>query len=90
MKTILELTVRNHPGVMSHIAGLFARRGFNLDGIFCAPVGDATESRMWLHVREDDRLEQVIRQLERLIDVKTVRRADEHERLFEKVAASIL
>ena len=30
----LELIVRNHPGVMTHICGLFARRAFNVDGIF--------------------------------------------------------
>ncbi|EMK3758521.1 ACT domain-containing protein, partial [Providencia rettgeri] len=34
----LELIVRNHPGVMSHICGLFARRAFNVDGILCMPI----------------------------------------------------
>ena len=32
---ILELTVRNHPGVMTHVCGLFARRAFNVEGILC-------------------------------------------------------
>ena len=32
---ILELTVRNHPGVMTHVCGLFARRAFNVEGIAC-------------------------------------------------------
>lgn len=85
MNTVLELTVRNHPGVMSHISGLFARRGFNLDGIVCAPVGDASESRMWLHVRENARLDQVIKQIERLIDVKSVRRVADGDELFGKL-----
>jgi len=39
---ILELTVQNHPGVMTHVCGLFARRAFNVDGILCMPIGDAT------------------------------------------------
>lgn len=34
----LELIVRNHPGVMTHICGLFARRAFNVDGILCLPM----------------------------------------------------
>lgn len=36
----LELVVRNHPGVMTHICGLFARRAFNVDGILCLPLPD--------------------------------------------------
>ena len=35
--TVLELRVRNHPGAMSHITGLFARRAFNLEAILCVP-----------------------------------------------------
>lgn len=35
---ILELTVRNHPGVMTHVCGLFARRAFNVEGILCLPI----------------------------------------------------
>ena len=48
--TIIELRVRNHPGVMSKITGLFARRNFNLEGILCRPEGDAGQSRMILFV----------------------------------------
>lgn len=78
--TVLELTVHNHPGVMSHICGLFARRAFNVDGILCMPVNGGQTSRIWLRVREDQRLEQLIRQIEKLADVLDVRRHDaEHE-----------
>jgi len=69
---VLELTVQNHPGVMVHIAGLFARRAFNLEGILCGPVGDGERSQMLLLIGADARLEQVIRQLEKLHDVITV------------------
>jgi acetolactate synthase-1/3 small subunit len=77
---VLELTVRNHPGVLSHVCGLSARRAFNLEGVLCLPVGDRARSRIWLLVTEDERLEQLTRQLGKLQDVCKVRphRAD-HE-----------
>ena len=80
VRTVLELTVRNHPGVMSHVCGLFARRAFNLEGILCMPIGDGEKSRIWLLINENGRTEQVIRQVERLHDVLDVRRhAADHE-----------
>jgi acetolactate synthase-1/3 small subunit len=80
---ILELRVRNHPGVMSHITGLFARRAFNLDSILCTPVGDGTESRLLLQVADTPRLAQVERQLGKLHDVLAVRpRPDLTVRVF--------
>src|SRR5262245_35933792 len=84
---ILRLLVRNHRGVMSHICGLFARRGFNVDGILCLPVGDATRSVILLIVNEDERLEQLIRQLRKLEDVLDVCRAPEARAAFSAVAA---
>ena len=56
-KVVLELDVNNHPGVMSHICNLFARRAFNVEGILCMPVSDGTRSRIWLLVFDDQRLE---------------------------------
>lgn len=70
---MLELRVRNHPGTMSHVTGLFARRGFNLDAILCVPLADGTTSLMRLLVSNDARLEQVERQLAKLHDVLDVR-----------------
>ena len=66
---VLRLLVRNHPGVMSHVCGLFARRAFNVEGILCMPVADGTRSVVLLLVLEDDRIEQVVRQLAKLEDV---------------------
>ena len=65
---LLELLVRNHPGVMSHITGLFARRAFNLEGILCAQVGDGSTSKMFLLVKNDSVLDQIIKQVEKLYD----------------------
>lgn len=70
---IIELRVRNHPGVMVHVANLFARRAFNLDGILCGPLEGGTQSRMLLLVGAEARLDQVVRQLEKLQDVVEVR-----------------
>lgn len=70
----IELRVKNHPGVMVHVASLFARRAFNLDGILCGPLADAGQSRMFLRVGAETRLDQVIHQLEKLHDVVEVRR----------------
>lgn len=73
-RTVLEVTVNNHPGVMSHVCGLFARRAYNLEGILCMPIEDGSVSRMWLLVDEEHRLEQVVRQLMKLADVIRVER----------------
>ncbi len=70
--TILRLTVNNHPGVMVQICGLFARRAFNLAGIFCSAIGQGATSRIWLKVDETDKLDQVIKQLAKLEDVLAV------------------
>ena len=70
--TIVKLTVRNHAGTMSHITGLFSRRGFNLEGILCAPVGAGEDSVMYLVVKNDERLEQIVKQVAKLYDVKSV------------------
>ena len=83
---VIELTVNNHAGVMSHITGLFSRRAFNIDGILCGPIGDGEQSRMYLLVDEDERLPQVIKQLEKLHDVFSVEeRADYDRSLFNRL-----
>jgi acetolactate synthase I/III small subunit len=85
--TLLRLTVNNHPGVMLQICGLFARRAFNLEGIFCTAIGQGATSRIWLKVDETDKLEQVIKQLAKLEDVLAVEeRPDAWDRISEMEA----
>lgn len=85
---ILDLRVRNHPGVMSHVTGLFARRAFNLEAILCVPIAGSDESRMLLLVNETPKLEQIERQLAKLHDILSVRqRSDLGADFFEKLAA---
>ncbi len=75
-RPVLEIDVNNHPGVMSHVVGLFSRRAYNVEGIICVPVGDGETSRIWLQINEDERLEQIVKQVEKLEDVLVVRRHD--------------
>ena len=80
----LELVVRNHPGVMVHVASLFARRAFNLEGILCGPLGRDNLSCMMLLLGADARLDQVVQQLKKLQDVLEVHERPElSSRLFE-------
>lgn len=87
---VLRLMVRNHPGVMSHICGLFSRRSFNLDGIVCLPISDGARSEMLLLVKDDARLEQLILQLQKLEDVIEVSRAPAMRVAFEAIAGHLL
>ena len=72
-KAMIEVRVRNHAGVMSHVCGLFARRTYNVEGILCLPLDDGMHSRIWLWVNEDARLEQILLQTRKLIDVQDVK-----------------
>ena len=84
-RTVLELDVNNHAGVMSHVVGMFSRRAYNVEGILCMPVGTGRTSRIWLTVNEDARLEQMIRQIEKLEDVLVVHRHGAGHEVFERV-----
>lgn len=83
---VLELKVNNHPGVMSHICGLFSRRAYNLEGIVCVPVEGGDVSRMWLQVNEELKLEQVVKQLLKLPDVLSVKRHAAGHEVFSDLA----
>ncbi|EAB8414143.1 acetolactate synthase small subunit [Salmonella enterica] len=83
---ILELTVRNHPGVMTHVCGLFARRAFNVEGILCLPIQGSDQSRIWLLVNDDQRLEQMISQIDKLEDVAKVVQNQSDPIMFNKIA----
>ncbi len=70
MKHTLSVLVENKPGVLARIAGLFRRRGFNIDSLAVGTTEDPTVSRMTIVVdAETHRLEQVTKQLHKLINV---------------------
>ncbi len=70
MKHTISVLVENRFGVLSHVSGLFSSRGFNIDSLAVGTTEDPTVSRMTLVVDADKRiLEQVVKQLRKLIDV---------------------
>ncbi len=74
MKHTLSVLVENKPGVLARISGLFSARGFNIDSLAVGETEDASVSRMTIVVdAKDERiLEQIIKQLRRLIDTISV------------------
>ena len=70
MRHTLSVLVENKFGVLTRISGLFSGRGFNIDTLNVAPTQDPTQSRMTIVVKGDDTvLEQVTKQLNKLIDI---------------------
>ena len=70
MKHTLSVLVENKPGVLARIAGLFSRRGFNIDSLAVGTTEDPTISRMTIVVdAAEHSLEQVTKQLHKLINV---------------------
>jgi len=73
MPNILSLLVRNHPGVLSHVAGLFTRRGYNIESISAGETANPSITRITLVVGGDETvIEQVSKQIRKLIDVVKV------------------
>ena len=70
MRHTLSLVVSNKSGVLARIAGLFARRGYNIESLTVAPMENEGFSRMTILVEGDDNVvEQIAKQLYKLIDV---------------------
>jgi acetolactate synthase I/III small subunit len=91
----LSVLVENKPGVLARIAGLFSRRGFNIDSLAVGPTEHPEISRMTIVVNvEDSPLEQVTKQLNKLVEVIKIvelegREAIERELLLVKVKADV-
>lgn len=74
MKSILSLLVENRAGILARTAGLFARRGYNIESLAVGETEDASVSRMTIVVEGDEReIEQVAKQLNKQIDVIKVK-----------------
>jgi acetolactate synthase-1/3 small subunit len=73
MRHVLSALVQNVPGVLSHISGMLASRGYNIDSLAVGETEDPQLSRMTFVVVGDDRvLEQVRKQLEKIVTVVRV------------------
>ena len=73
MRHVLSAVVQNVPGVLAHISGMLASRGYNIDSLAVGETEDPHLSRMTFVVVGDDRvLEQVAKQLEKIVTVVKV------------------
>jgi acetolactate synthase I/III small subunit len=73
MRHTISVLVENKFGALTRIAGLFSGRGYNIDTLNVAPTQDASASRMTIVTRGDDAtLEQIVKQLNKLVDVLKV------------------
>jgi acetolactate synthase-1/3 small subunit len=86
-KHILSILVENKPGVLTRIAGLFARRGFNIDTLAVGPTDDDAVSRITLTLDGAVHpIDQVTKQLHKLINVLKIRDLEPGETLARELA----
>jgi acetolactate synthase-1/3 small subunit len=83
---ILSVLVKNHSGVLSRIAGLFSRRGYNIDSLSVGETEDEHVSRMTIVLRGDHTvLEQITKQLAKLIDVLHIKELKPAESVYREL-----
>ncbi len=82
MKHILTILLENEPGALSRITGLFSQRGYNIDSLNVAKTEDSTLSRVTITTSGDEKvLEQITKQVNKLVDVLKVMNITEKEHL---------
>ena len=82
MRHIISLLMENEAGALSRVAGLFSARGYNIESLTVAPTEDMTMSRMTIVTSgSDDVIEQINKQLNKLVDVIAVMDLTEGEHL---------
>ena len=87
MKHTIAVIVENKPGVLTRISGLFSRRGFNIESLSVGATDNPAYSMMTISVEGDDVvLEQVVKQLSKLINVIRVSRLDPEESVERELA----
>ena len=86
-KHILSILVENKPGVLTRVAGLFARRGFNIDTLAVGPTDDPTLSRITLTLDGAMHpIDQVTKQLHKLVNVIKIRDLEPTETVARELA----
>lgn len=87
MQRVISFIVSNQPGVLCRIAGLISRRGFNIESITVGVTSDPTLSRITIVMfAEDAIIEQVIKQLDKLLDVKAIKEVPKDEATVRELA----
>ncbi len=73
MRHIISILIENESGALSRVSGLFSARGYNIDSLTVAPTEDPSLSRMTIvSIGSDDIIEQITKQLNKLVDVVKV------------------
>jgi acetolactate synthase-1/3 small subunit len=86
-KHILSILVENKPGVLTRVAGLFARRGFNIDTLAVGPTDDERVSRITLTLDGAMHpIDQVVKQLHKLVNVLKIRDLEPEETVARELA----
>ncbi len=82
MRHIISLLLENEPGSLSRVVGLFSQRGYNIESLTVSATDDETLSRLNITTKSDDmELEQIEKQLHKLVDVLKVQEVTEHEHI---------
>ena len=87
MQRIISFVVSNQPGVLCRISGLISRRGFNIDSITVGVTDDPALSRITIAMdAEDAVIEQVVKQLDKLLDVKAIKEIPDNKGTLREIA----
>ncbi len=87
MRRIISVLLENQPGAVSRVVGLFSQRGYNIETMTAAPTDDVTLSRLNITVQANDAvLEQIEKQLHKLIDVLKVSNITESSHIERELA----
>ena len=86
MWAILSILVENKPGILFKVTHLFRSRNFNIDSISVGITDDENYSRMTITTYGDDKqIEQIVKQLDKMIDTVEVIHLDEHKTVFREL-----
>lgn len=86
MQTIIQLLVDNTSGVLSRVSGLFSRRGYNIESITAGVTADPRYTRITITTNGDEEiLEQIKKQVSKLIDVRDVRILEPEESVYREL-----
>jgi acetolactate synthase-1/3 small subunit len=87
MWAILSILVENKPGILFKVTHLFRARNFNIDSISVGVTENPDYSRMTITTFGDEkRIDQIIKQLDKMIDTIDVKRLDEHKTVYRELS----
>ena len=87
MLRVISFIVTNQPGVLSRISGLISRRGFNIESLTVGVTSDPNLSRITIVMfAEDSIIEQVLKQFDKLLDVKAIKEIPLDKGTFREIA----